>query len=111
MSNPSGYRRTHTILSPQLSVTSGAPQRLSSSDLWVSSALIIAKYDNAGSIFLGTDSDTALNTNGYGIYLPKKASFEIAFEHHRTIAGFTNLKDFWFDGTSTGDKLIVIYVT
>jgi hypothetical protein len=109
MANPGGIEMVPTLISPQLSVTAGTPTRISETNLYVYSVNFIGKFDNAGRIFIGDSSDNALFTNEYGVALPADGSWKIDFQHHRGIAARFNLKNLWFDGDTTGDKLIVWY--
>lgn len=104
-----GPKQIPTIITPQLAVTAGTPARLSSSDLWVYSVVISAKHTNSGRIYIGDTSSNALNSNGYGISLAASGVFTIDFQHHRGIACRFNLKDIWYDGDTSGDKIIVWY--
>lgn len=98
------------MISPQLSVTSGTPQRLSAVDLWVKFCVVLAGRSNAGVVYIGPSSSLALNTNGTGIDLEAREEFTFDFDHNRGISHPTNLKELWFDGNTTGDKLTVLYV-
>lgn len=91
-------------------VSSGSPQRFYSNDLWVYSLTAEGHHSNSGFIFIGDSSDRALNTNDSTTRLGAQDTWNHDLETSRTIGVQINLRELWFDGSVSGDKLIIWYV-
>lgn len=94
-------------IDPQLVVTSGTPQRLSSGDLWVCSVIVQSHPSNTGKIYINFTSDTTTSSKGFS--LSPEADWNALGDAHRTLGRVFNLKNIWFDGATSGDKIIVQY--
>jgi hypothetical protein len=87
---------------------SGTAQRLSATDLLVKSFTVTAAEDNAGLIYIGDSADNAKTVKGDTL----AALEQLTCNGDLFPMGnnYVNMKDFFFDGSSTNDKIIVSYL-
>lgn len=88
--------------------SAGTAERLSTSDLYVRSFMVCGNWGNAGDIYIGSASAKA--TAALGIRLAAGACFSDEGDH--AINGLKekiNLKEIWFDGSTTNDDVTVWY--
>jgi len=96
------------ILSPQLSVvTPGTPVRFSTTDIFTRSFMVAANPANVGTIRIAPAEAQASTVNS--IQLAPGQSFRKSADNYGGLDAMLNLKTWWFDGTDTSDKVVVIY--
>ena len=88
--------------------TSGAAQPISEIDIVVKNFTVTAAGSNAGSIYIGNSNTNAKINKGdtleaYDQLLCGGDLFPMG-------NNYVNIKDFYFDGSNTGDKIIVSYL-
>jgi len=59
-------------------------------------------------MYIATDENLATSTNRYTLFSPVD-QFMIAADNFGALDGYILLSDIWFNGITTGDKLIVFY--
>ena len=98
-------KKVFTILATQPDVTSaGTPERIIATDLWVEECLIEAPATNTGVIYI--NSSNATGTNRHTL---QPGQFMTISTSSRAAATF-NLKEIWFDGATSADKIVVSYL-
>lgn len=96
------------ILSPQPSLTSaGTPQLVSTSKLVVSSYLIEAQKGNSGYVYIG--DSIANTTSTKGVALAPGDRLEVGADNYEHRKAYFDLNEVYFDGDTTGNKLVVSY--
>lgn len=96
-----------TTLDPQPTLTSaGTGQAIDDSDIMVLSAFIYAADTNTGAVYIGTSDATA--KNGTGISLSAGNGINYTSEVNGIRVPF-KLSSIFFDGATTGNKLVVQY--
>ena len=97
------------FLNPQPSLTSaGTGQRLVGADLTVKSFTIEAPASNTGSVYIGVSDATA--KVGVGHDLGPGDIMVVTGDSYAQGAVYVNLFDYYFDGATTGNKLVVSYL-
>jgi len=97
------------IMATQPSLTlAGTPQRISSVDLWVTSCEIQAQFGNTGRCYIADSSANCTSTKARA--LAAEASFTLVGDMFSGRNVLFNLKEIWFDGVTTGNKLVVSYL-
>ena len=91
--------------------TSGTPEQLSTTDLWVTDLIILNKSTNSGSNFyVAFTSAAAINTSGLGARINGLDAYKIKSDLDRNMQQFFNLADIWIDVETSGDGVVFQYV-
>ena len=91
--------------------TSGTPERVSATDLWVTSAMIIRKNTNVGvNVYIGFSSATADKTSGNSAVIQAQDVYDIKADLDRNMQQEFNLNDIWIDVDTNGDGIVVQYI-
>lgn len=97
------------VLSPQPTLASaGTAQAITSSSKEVREATIYAADTNTGNVYIGMDNTTA--KNGVGIVLAGGESMDIRGTDVGGTQEMVDLSSIFFDGGTTGNKLVVLYL-
>ena len=93
-------------LSPQPSLsTPGTPQRLTTSNIYCTSFLIHPASGNTGLLYVASSESNATTTNRVLV----DSSLSVTVDNFADLDGLINLRDIWFDGENSSDKLVVFY--
>ena len=91
--------------------TSGTPVQVSSTELWVTSFMMIPKGGNAGAnIYVGFSSATANKANNNHAILQSQDTYNIKPDLDRNMQQEVDLSTIWIDSDSNGDGIIYQYV-
>ena len=102
-------KQTLNFLNPQpVLASAGTAQRLVGSDLTVKSFTIEAPAANTGSVYIGI-SDASAKV-GAGHDLGPGDVMTISGDLYAQGQIYLNIYDFYFDGATTGNKLVVSYL-
>lgn len=97
------------FLDPQpVLISAGSGQRLVGADLTVKSFTIEAASNNTGSVYIGNSDDTA--KLGKGHELGPGDALTWSGDSYAQGQVYLNIHDYFFDGATTGNKLIVSYL-
>lgn len=88
--------------------SAGTPQRVSINDIWVRSFLVQGAAGNTGDMYLSDSESNASTTNRVALCPGSILHFNA--DNWGATDSMINLKDLWFDGATTGDKLVVMYL-
>lgn len=100
-------KTTLVTLDPQVTVTSGVPTRLTSSDLYAIAIIVKAHKDNVGNIYIAFTAADATSAKGFDLEPGQAWTFEA--DANRGVVRPINIKDIFIDGGTTGDKVVVHY--
>lgn len=102
----SSRRMRFVTLATQPTLATGTPVRISSTDLWVRSAVIQSKDGNAANVYVGNSQANAVVNKGYEIQ--EGLCFPMQGDNQAGTSGLFNLKEVWVGG-ATGDVVTVQY--
>lgn len=88
--------------------TAGTAQQITTSTIQARSVVIYAAKTNAGAVYIGVDNASA--KIGTGINLAAGESYTLEGDKQNGIPSMILLSSIYFDGATTGDKLVVQYL-
>ena len=96
-------------LSPQPTLSSAVTaQQITTSTLEVRSVIIYAADTNTGAVYIGTSN--ASSKYGTGVSLSPGNGYEIEGDYINGTPEMISLSSIYFDGETTGNKLVVQYL-
>ena len=86
----------------------GTPERISTTDIFCTSVLIEAATANTGNMYVATTEALASSVNRHVLAATDTLAAQI--DRWADLDQVINLKDLWFDGATTGERLVVTYM-
>lgn len=97
-------------MSPQPTLAvAGTPQRVTTTDLWVRAAILESADGNTDKMYVA-DSEAKASTSNRHLLKEEGDYITMEVDQYGNLEGAFNLKDVWFDGAVSGEKLVVSYL-
>lgn len=86
----------------------GTAQAITALEIRVKSVILIASKSNTGAVYIGSDNTSA--KVGSGVSLDPGEGYVIEGDRQSGTSQMVNLSSIFFDGATTGNKLVVQYL-